>query len=220
MLHQKLREARENANLTQEALANLIGVKRAVISKYENGMIEPSVSQLKRIAAALNVSVTYLLEADGDLSPHIYQVFLERLFAELVNIPYGDLMAGSGTDNPYGDLEQQQTISLSRAKEIADELGVTMDYLTGRTEDPSVKTRSLLDDQLSDEVDDADAALIETVHQICGMDKDKITDDYATGTLREVWNPAKINLVREYIQDSKAVLKKMLATAGRDAENQ
>ena len=63
MLHQKLRDARENANLTQEALANLIGVKRAVISKYENGMIEPSVSQLKRIATALNVSVSYLLEA-------------------------------------------------------------------------------------------------------------------------------------------------------------
>lgn len=220
MLHQKLREARENANLTQEALANLIGVKRAVISKYESGMIEPSVSQLKRIAAALNVSVTYLLEADGDLSPHIYQVFLERLFAELVNIPSGDLMALSGTDNPYGDLEQQQTISLFRAKEIAEELGVTMDYLTGRTEDSGTKTCSLLDDQLSDEVDDADTELIETVHQICGMDKNKITDDYATGNLREVWNPAKIKLVREYIQDSQAVLKKMIAAAGHDTGNQ
>lgn len=214
MLCQRLREARENANLTQQALADLIGVQRAVISKYENGMIEPSISQLKKIAAALNVSVTYLMEAKGELSPQIYQVFLERLFRELENAPPGDLGAVVGTDNPYEDLEKQQTISLFRAKEIADELGITMDYLTGITDAPNLRTLSLCDSELNSAVECAEEELIDTVRRICGMNAFKIVDDYATGALKGVWNPAKIDLIREFIEDSQAVLKKMLATAG------
>ena len=218
MLHQKLRKARENANLTQEALANLIGVKRAVISKYENGIIEPSVSQLKRIAAALNTSVSYLLE-DSNLSPHIYKVFVERLFAELSITPSDDLLAMGGTVNPYSDLEQQQTISQSRAKEIADEVGMTLDYLTGLTEDPGMKLLSLPDNNLSIDVELADAVLLDAVHRVCGMDEFKIADDYATGSLKKVWNPAKIDIVREYIEDSQAILIKMFTAAGLDRED-
>lgn len=55
MLGDRIKRARKKIGLTQEDIANKIGVKRSVISKYENGLIEPSISQLKKIADALDV---------------------------------------------------------------------------------------------------------------------------------------------------------------------
>lgn len=51
----EIRKARMLKGWTQEQLANAINVQRAVISKYENSQIEPSVSRLKAIAKALDV---------------------------------------------------------------------------------------------------------------------------------------------------------------------
>lgn len=56
--------ARKRLKWTQEQLAEAIGVKRAIISKYENGSVEPSITQIRKIAKALNTSVAYLL---GDI---------------------------------------------------------------------------------------------------------------------------------------------------------
>lgn len=63
---ERIISARKKAGLTQEQLAATIGVKRAVISKYETGAIEPSISQLQKISDALNVSISYLLGANDD----------------------------------------------------------------------------------------------------------------------------------------------------------
>lgn len=57
----KIREARKLANFTQGQLADALGINRATLSKYENGIIEPSISQLVRIAQELEISPTQLL---------------------------------------------------------------------------------------------------------------------------------------------------------------
>ena len=57
MLGDKIREARKKASLTQAELAEKIGVKRSVISKYENGSISPTYDNIKKIADALHVRV-------------------------------------------------------------------------------------------------------------------------------------------------------------------
>lgn len=54
---QILLDARKNARLTQEELANRIGADKAYISKIERGLITPTVSTLYRIAAAMGLSV-------------------------------------------------------------------------------------------------------------------------------------------------------------------
>ena len=56
MKFDQIRRVRKAAHVTQEELAKRIGVNRALISKYETGIIEPSVSQLQKIALALGVS--------------------------------------------------------------------------------------------------------------------------------------------------------------------
>ena len=45
MKFDQIRRVRKAAHVTQEELAKRIGVNRALISKYETGIIEPSVSQ-------------------------------------------------------------------------------------------------------------------------------------------------------------------------------
>lgn len=58
----KIRMARIASALTQEELATLVGVQRSVISKYESGAVDLSVSQIQKIARAMNVSVSYFFE--------------------------------------------------------------------------------------------------------------------------------------------------------------
>ena len=48
-------ENREKKHLSQQELADKIGIDRANLSKLENGNANPSVQMLKRIAAALNM---------------------------------------------------------------------------------------------------------------------------------------------------------------------
>lgn len=59
----KLKKARLDKKLTQADLASMIGVKRAVISKYESGTIT-SIPHFRviQLANALDVSPSYLLD--------------------------------------------------------------------------------------------------------------------------------------------------------------
>lgn len=62
MDYRKIREARKAAGKSQEDLAQFLRVNRATISKYESGIIEPSISQLARIARYLDVDFSEFLD--------------------------------------------------------------------------------------------------------------------------------------------------------------
>lgn len=68
MKTEKIRQIRKEKEMTQQELAQKIGVKRAVISKYESGSIEPSLTQLQKIADALEVPLANLLLEDNAVS--------------------------------------------------------------------------------------------------------------------------------------------------------
>lgn len=50
-------ELRQRAGLTQELLANLVGVDRSRISRFETGRSSPTLVMLKRLAEATSVDV-------------------------------------------------------------------------------------------------------------------------------------------------------------------
>lgn len=50
-----IKELRKTIGITQAELAQLIGVNRATISKYESGTIEMPVSQAKKLAPVFKV---------------------------------------------------------------------------------------------------------------------------------------------------------------------
>lgn len=57
----RLTTARERAGLTQDALAERIGIERSRVTKWENGTVSPSIYQLAALAEAMDVTTDHLL---------------------------------------------------------------------------------------------------------------------------------------------------------------
>lgn len=54
---ERIRALRLDAGMTQEELAQRVGLKKQNISRYENARVEPNIRTAKRIAEALGVSL-------------------------------------------------------------------------------------------------------------------------------------------------------------------
>lgn len=61
MFGDRLKELREEKELTQDELGRMLGVSRQSISSYESQDIEPSINNLVKLADIFNVSLDYLL---------------------------------------------------------------------------------------------------------------------------------------------------------------
>ncbi len=68
---ERIKEKRETAGLTQEELGERLGVTGVAIMRYEKNQRQPRLEQLRRIAIALNTSVSELVEPGywGTLTP-------------------------------------------------------------------------------------------------------------------------------------------------------
>lgn len=168
-----------------------------------------TVEVLQAVAKALDVSPAYLLGQEAEpISPELQRTFLsslqERMESQLIAADTVDVSEAHGAAHPYADvLDGKETLTLGRLEEIADELGVPLEYLISGKNDPANRY-PFVDDELQHRLDTADARLLDTVHRICGMNPKK---PFST----KDWNPEKIDLVREYLKDSQAILKKMIA---------
>ena len=83
---QRIRQARKAAGITQEELAHILGINRATLSKYESGVIEPSISQLISIASALNTSLPELLGFEYG-NGVLFSVKMSSEFAQALGFP-------------------------------------------------------------------------------------------------------------------------------------
>jgi transcriptional regulator with XRE-family HTH domain len=61
-LGKNIKEIREEKNMTQGDIHRASGLDRAYISRIESGLINPTVSNLEKIANALNISPDKLLK--------------------------------------------------------------------------------------------------------------------------------------------------------------
>lgn len=64
--HIKLKNYREDKDLTQQQIADLIPMNQSNYSKIESGIQEPSLYQLTRISEILEVSIDDLLDINHD----------------------------------------------------------------------------------------------------------------------------------------------------------
>lgn len=80
MLGKKIKLYRENKNMTQGEIADILGVKSATISKYESGTLEPNIKSLKKLSELYEVSIDELLKVDDfDISKiNILEVLREQ----------------------------------------------------------------------------------------------------------------------------------------------
>lgn len=61
-LHEKLKYYRKNLNLTQQQVADALGIKRSAYAYYETGKSMPKLPVLKLIAKLYNLSLDMLLD--------------------------------------------------------------------------------------------------------------------------------------------------------------
>ena len=81
-LGKKIKSYRESKKMTQKEIAEILEVEATTVSKYEKGMLEPSIESLKRLSNTFGVTVDELLALDEvtfDISKvNILQVLREQ----------------------------------------------------------------------------------------------------------------------------------------------
>lgn len=87
----KLRELRLDAKKTQADIAIFLGTSRQVYANYENGINEPSLDTLARLADFFECTVDYLLGREDDFGNIIIQKEKQTIYfqddeKELLNI--------------------------------------------------------------------------------------------------------------------------------------
>lgn len=65
---ERITELRNKYNLTQHALAKVLGVSRSSVNAWEMGISTPSVERIVDIATYFHVTVDYLLGLDNKLN--------------------------------------------------------------------------------------------------------------------------------------------------------
>ena len=86
MFSEKLKEARENKNLSQEQVAEILNIARSNISKYENGNLEPTIQTLKEFCKLYEVSADYLLELNNSKTKNNISIHQENNTTATINI--------------------------------------------------------------------------------------------------------------------------------------
>lgn len=66
----KIRDLREDNDLTQRQLADFLGIRQQTYSRYELGALEPSLPAMAKLAALYNTSVDFLMGLTDDKDPY------------------------------------------------------------------------------------------------------------------------------------------------------
>lgn len=66
-MHNRIKEIRSNAKLTQQEFADRLGIRRGTIANYELGRNEPIDAVITLICREFNVNETWLRTGDGDM---------------------------------------------------------------------------------------------------------------------------------------------------------
>lgn len=81
MFKKRLKEARRYQKLTQQELANIVGVAKSTIGGYEAGYRNPDPQTLRKLASALDTTVDYLVGHDfrwvDNLPPDLQKFVLD-----------------------------------------------------------------------------------------------------------------------------------------------
>lgn len=66
MFSENLKKYRLNKNFSQKAIADMVGKKQATYSRWEAGLVEPSLDQIKKLSTILDTTPNDLLGWNSD----------------------------------------------------------------------------------------------------------------------------------------------------------
>lgn len=94
-LAENLTKLRRSRGVTQKEMADFIGVTKASVSKWENGLSMPDILLLPQIASYFGVTVDELLGYVPQLSKEQIRKIYYGLASDFANLPFEDVMAKS-----------------------------------------------------------------------------------------------------------------------------
>ena len=78
-IHEIIRKYRKEQNLTQEQVANYLGVSAPAVNKWENGISYPDITLLAPLARVLKINVDTLLSFKEELTDKEIDQFVKEL---------------------------------------------------------------------------------------------------------------------------------------------
>ena len=108
----RVKQARKNQGLTQEKLAELIGVSAHFIYEIEKGRKSMSIKKLNILTDVLGVSLDYLVHGELEEAPESGEVLPEEREQDTGEEPYGDGISEDGAqtdrvgESPAGQASQ------------------------------------------------------------------------------------------------------------------
>lgn len=78
LVGQKLKQRRDELNLSLRALAGQTGLSAAFLSQIERGVCNPSLNSLSRIASSLSVPLYYFLTTNPETNLNRAQTFYPK----------------------------------------------------------------------------------------------------------------------------------------------
>jgi transcriptional regulator with XRE-family HTH domain len=70
IMYQRLKNLREDRDLNQQVLADLLNVSQATYSRYESGTLDIPTASLIKLAKFYRTSIDYLLGLTNDKKPY------------------------------------------------------------------------------------------------------------------------------------------------------
>ena len=136
---------RKNSGVTQQDLANYLGISRQAYANYENGNREPDFRTLTKLSCYFNVSIDYLLGNDSLLKP------LGKNYIPV----YGTVAAG---------IPLQAIQDIEDYEEISDDMARTGEFAALKIKGNSMLPRFTPGDvvivRLQEDVNDGDIAIV------------------------------------------------------------
>lgn len=101
MLGQKIRSARKNKGFKLGDLANVTELSSSYISQLERGLIEPSLTSLRKISNALNIPIYLLMEDIKKENPVVRKDERVKMFFPNSSVSY-ELMTSMENGEKFG----------------------------------------------------------------------------------------------------------------------
>jgi Helix-turn-helix. len=83
---------RHEKGLTQEELANYLGVSKASVSKWETGQSYPDITFLPQLATFFNISIDELIGYEPQMSKEDIRKLYVRLSADFASRPFDEVL--------------------------------------------------------------------------------------------------------------------------------
>lgn len=84
-LGKKIKEFRKTNNLTQQELADKLGIARSTLSYYEKGTVEPNIYTLLKLSEIMNCSLDYLFDINDRNTTFDYSSYTKKINDESTN---------------------------------------------------------------------------------------------------------------------------------------